>query len=62
MAKDKIYLVVLADDMTSISWASRDQYKAQQMCHKLTKKYNIPHAVVTEKSYNVPMIVKINLK
>ena len=62
MTQDKIYLVVLESDKTSISWASGDQYKAQQMCHKLSRRYNIPHAVVTEKSYNVPMLVKLNLK
>lgn len=57
-----IFLVVTESDKTSITWASNDQYKAQQMCHRIAKKSGIAHAVIAEKRYNIPMSVMLELK
>ena len=62
MAHGNLYLVVFENDKSSITWASTDQYKAQQMCHRIAKASGIPHAVVTAKRYDIPMSVILELK
>lgn len=58
----KIYLVVTESDKFSISYATADQFKAQNMCHRLTKVSGMQHSVKTEKWLDLPFSLRIELK
>lgn len=57
----KIFLTIEAGTQ-NISYASCDQYKAQQMCHKFYSKFGIEHKVVTEDWIDLPYKLRIQLR
>ena len=56
----KIYLVVFEGTL-SISYATKDQFKAQRMCHRLKKLTGIQHAVITRKWGELPLSIRTTL-
>ena len=62
MTQKKIYLVVIAKEMESISYATSDQFKAQRMCHSIAKASGIDHAVVTKNWIDLPLKLRSELR
>lgn len=62
MTQKKIFLVVIANNMESISYATSDQFKAQRMCHRIARASGIDHAVVTENWFDLPLKLRCELR
>lgn len=57
----KVYLVVTAKDLHSVTWASLNQEKAQKICLRACEKLE-PHAVVTENWFDLPWNIRLELR
>lgn len=60
--KEKVFLVVCESNKSSISYATFDQFKSHRMCHLLGKLSKIPQAVVTEKWFDLPLSVRLQIR
>lgn len=56
----KIYLVVI-EGTHSISYATKDQFKAQKMCHRAKELTGIQHSVITRNWYELPTSIRTTL-
>lgn len=60
METKKIYLVVI-DGTHSISYATKDQFKAQRMCHRAKEISGIQHAVIARQWGELPRSIRATL-
>lgn len=56
----KIYLVVINGTL-SISYATKDQFKAQRMCHRAKEISGQEHSVITRNWYELPRGLRATL-
>lgn len=58
----KVFLVVDARTLSSVSWATTNQFQAQKVCHRVARLLKSPQAVVTKCWFDLPYGFRIELR
>ena len=58
----KVYLVVDATTLSSVTLATSNQFQAQTVCHKVAKLLKSQQAVVTKCWYDLPYAFRVELR